>query len=262
MPQKGRQEWRIFSKRTNNSSYIESKINKMIQSTISADIVSSSSLTVDEKVKISTNIRSFLADLESNSHEQFWGRMVKGDAVEMYCADPCRALRVALQLKSLVKMQQIYPQENVSLDVIRRRSLFQKYGVRIAIGVGNMNVVDKSQDLLDGDAIYFSGRLMEHQGTSQKERAVVKNTLFFKTYDHEMTQRMNVILGFLDVIFKKANARQSEILYLKLAGKTEAEIAGLLHIKQSAVNQHSTALGWNAIEQAVLYYENLKFVNL
>lgn len=234
----------------------------MFQATISADIVSSTSLTVDEKVKISTNIRSFLADLESHSHEQCWGRMLKGDAVEIYCADPCKALRIALQLKSLVKMQLIDPQENVTLDVIRRRNLFQKYGVRIAIGVGNMDIVDRNKDMLDGDAIYFSGRLMERQGTSQKERAVVKNTLFFKTYDQEMTQRMNVILGFMDVIFKKANARQCEILYLKLAEKTEAEIAELLEIKQSAVNQHSTAVGWNAIEQAVLYYENLQFNDL
>ena len=231
----------------------------MIHATISADIVSSSSLTAEEKFKLIAEIRTFLAELEQSSHEQCWGRVVKGDAVEIYCAEPCRALRVALRLKALVKMQLLHPVTDVTSDVLRRRNLFQKYGVRIAIGVGKMNTVDKSKDILDGDAIYFSGRLMERQGTSQKERAVVKNTLFFKTYDNEISQRMNVILGFIDVVFKKANVRQSEILYFKLSEKSESEIAEMLDIKQSAVNQHSTAVGWNAVEQAILYYENLKF---
>ena len=234
----------------------------MIHATISADIVSSSSLTADEKVRLIAEIRTFLTELEKSTQEQCWGRIVKGDAVEIYCAEPCKALRVALRLKAIVKMQHVHPALDASSDVIRRRNLFQKYGVRIAIGVGNMNTVDKSKDMLDGDAIYFSGRMMERQGTSQKERAIVKNTLFFKTYDNEMSQRMNVILGFIDVVFKKANARQSEILYFKLSEKSESEIAEMLDIKQSAVNQHSTAVGWNAMEQAIIYYENLKFENL
>ena len=66
----------------------------MIQATISADIVSSSSLTVDEKVRIIANIRSFLADLELQSLGQCWGRIVKGDAVEIYCAEIAGLLNI------------------------------------------------------------------------------------------------------------------------------------------------------------------------
>ena len=67
------------------------------------------------------------------------------------------------------------------------------------------------------------------------------------------------MLGLLDVLFKDATARQSEILYYKLLGLNEEEIAAKLNIKQSAVNQHSNAVGWKAIEATVNYFEKLNF---
>jgi hypothetical protein len=52
----------------------------------------------------------------------------------------------------------------------------------------------------------------------------------------------------------KATSKQCEILYYKLLGLNEDAIADILKIRQSAVNQHSTNVGWNAIERAVKYY--------
>lgn len=70
---------------------------------------------------------------------------------------------------------------------------------------------------------------------------------------------MTVILGLMDTLFKKMNSKQSEVLYYKLCGFSENEIADKMGIRQASVNQHSTALGWNAIEQAVRNFETLKF---
>ena len=42
-------------------------------------------------------------------------------------------------------------------------------------------------------------------------------------------------------------------------GMNEVEIAEKLGVVQSVVNQHSNAIGWNAIESAVNYFEKLNF---
>ena len=70
---------------------------------------------------------------------------------------------------------------------------------------------------------------------------------------------MNVILGLLDPLLKEATPRQSEILYHKILGRNEAEIAEMLKIKQPVVNQHSNSAGWPVIESAVKYFEKLNF---
>ena len=59
----------------------------------------------------------------------------------------------------------------------------------------------------------------------------------------------------LDLTINKATSRQCQIAYLKLLGKSEEQIASDLSISQPVVNQHSTALGYNAIESAVNYFQ-------
>ena len=62
-------------------------------------------------------------------------------------------------------------------------------------------------------------------------------------------------MALLDVLLSKATSRQCKVLYLKLMNNQESEIAKRLNIGQSAVNQHSTSVGWNAIEEAVNYFK-------
>jgi len=59
------------------------------------------------------------------------------------------------------------------------------------------------------------------------------------------------------VIINKATSKQCDVLYRKLLGQNESEIANRTKVSQPAVNRHSTSIGWNAIDQAVQFYENL-----
>ena len=77
--------------------------NKMLNATISADIVSSTSLSVEELTLLQSEIRHFLDKLAEDSRGDDWGRLFKGDSVEIYLLDPRKALRIALLLKALVK---------------------------------------------------------------------------------------------------------------------------------------------------------------
>ena len=122
-----------------------------------------------------------------------------------------------------------------------------------------MRTIDTQQDILDGEAIYLSGRKIDDQRSNNKEKVVIKNTLFFETPDNEMNEQGSVLVDLLDVLLNNATARQCHVLHYKLSGFSELEIAHKLGINQAAVNQHSTAAGWNAIEHTLKYYEQLEF---
>ncbi len=223
----------------------------MVKATISADIVSSTSLSVEELSLLQSEIRRFLEEVSERSQGRNWGRLFKGDSVEIFLFDPHEALRVALLLKTLVKKTFSWGKE-----MNARRELFKKYGVRLAIGIGEMRVADQKQDVLDGEAIYNSGRLLEK---ASKEKLSVKRSMFFASPNSLLTEYMDVMVGLLDTLLRNATSRQNEILYYRLSGKNEKEIAETLKINQSAVNQRSTSAGWKAIESAVNYYEKLNF---
>ena len=223
----------------------------MVKATISADIVSSTALSVEELTLLQLEIRQFLEGLEEKSQGKNWGRLFKGDSVEIFLLDPHEALRTALQLKTLVKKTFSWGKETNA-----KRELFRKYGIRLAIGIGEMRTADKTRDILDGDAIYNSGRLLEK---ATKEKQSIKRSMYFACPGLLLAEQVDVMVGLLDTLLRNATSRQSEILYYKLSGKNEEEIAELLKIKQSAVNQRSNSAGWKAIESAVNYFEKLNF---
>lgn len=222
----------------------------MIRATISADIVSSTALSVFDLMHLQSVIRQFLDELSVKSQDADWGRLFKGDSVEIFLSNPHEALRTALLLKALVK------KTFVESNMETKQSLFKKFGIRIAIGIGEMRMADKNRDVLDGEAIYYSGRALE-KGT--KEGLSVKRSMYFACKDSLFSEQMDVMLGLLDMLFKEATSKQCEVLYYKLMGMNEVEIAEKLGVVQSVVNQHSNAIGWNAIESAVNYFEKLNF---
>lgn len=223
----------------------------MVRATISADIISSTSLSVEELTLLQSEIHGFLDGLSEKSQGNDWGRLFKGDSVEIFLHDPHEALRVALLLKTLVKKAFAWGKENNA-----RRELFRKYGIRLAIGIGEMRIADQKQDILDGEAIYNSGRLLEK---ASKEKLSIKRSMFFACPNPLLTEQVDVMVGLLDMLLRNATSRQNEILYYRLLGKNEKEIAGMLNIKQSAVNQRSNSAGWKAVESALNYYEKLIF---
>ncbi len=230
----------------------------MNRATISADIVSSTELTPCALSQLQNEIGVFVEQIEKE-YEDTWGRLSKGDSVEIYMGNPQNSLRIALLLKTMIKKFKV-DTECADQNVDKRRlNMFKTYGVRIAIAVGEMRIADKQTNMLDGEAIYASGRAIERQRTSNKSKVVIKNTLFFESSNCKLTQQINAYLGLLDVLFKRATERQCEVIYYRLLGKNENEISEKLGINQSAVNQHSTLFGWNAVEQLLKYYEQINF---
>jgi hypothetical protein len=222
----------------------------MDYSVISGDIVASTELQGADKNLLRTSLSQLLEELRT--HYDCYGRLVKGDYIECVPRRAADGLRIALAIKSFVKTIPI-AEKNYTKGKSKVK-LFKTYGIRLAIGYGTLRQFDAEEGVIDGAAIYFSGRAINGKNTHNKERVVVKNTLFFASENIEYNRQFGAILALLDVLFAKATARQCEVVYYKLMGWTEETISEKLGINQSVVNQHSTSVGWNAIENAVDVY--------
>ncbi len=223
----------------------------MKYSVVSGDIVSSTSLNNEDRKFVEQNLKILLTDLKQKF--DVYGRILKGDYLECVVPNASEGLQVALSIKSFVKALSIDTGSYVKGD--NRIRQFKIHGIRLAIGYGELSRFNPDDGVIDGDAIYFSGRAISGETTHNKERIVIKNTLFFASGNEVLNKNFKPILALLDVLLSKATARQCEVLYLKLMGNQEEEIAQQLGIGQSAVNQHSTSVGWNAIEEAVNYFK-------
>lgn len=223
----------------------------MKKAAISGDIIAYTSLSNKDKDLIVNSLKNLIQEIE----EKFgvFARIIKGDYIECYVPVPANALRVALCIKSFVKSKS----QDID-DKNRRLNAFKTYGIRLAIGIGEIDRFDKQKGIIDGEAIYFSGRIInKSRTTSNKERIVIKNTLFIQSNNSKIDRIVEALLSLLDVLISKATAKQCAVLYQKLLGRKEDEIAQNLKLSsQSTVNKHSTSIGWNAIENAILWFEN------
>ena len=92
--------------------------------TISADIVSSTSLSVDETIRLKQRIEALFALLKTK-YPDFYGRQIKGDYIECVMQNVSNVFRIALVIKSYIKSFPIT--EN------KKAKNFQTYGIRTDI---------------------------------------------------------------------------------------------------------------------------------
>lgn len=213
----------------------------MLYATISADIVDSTKMTAEDTIRVNKMLTDFLEPMMKVSVGS-WGRVVKGDAFECVLKEPHDLLRVALMLKCYVKTFE--PEES--------NPEFSKYGIRIAMAVGELRTSDQQLGIIDGDAIYRTGRAME------EKRPNVRGTMTYCN-DGQDAEAVKAIVALCDVVINKSTGKQCEVLFNKLCGKDEVEMAAAMGKSRPTVNAHSQKAGWIAIEHAVKYFESLTF---
>jgi len=222
--------------------------------TISADVIEYTSLTTTEKRELESGVRQVLSELtEKYSSQGFFGRMVQGDYIECAVKDPRYALRIALFLKTFIKSFEFQaPGTNKS-----RIKYFSEHGIRLAVAVAPLEKLDPNSGIIDGEAIYLSGRAIKNFSTSDKQKIIIKNTMFFCSPDNRLQQQFDVLFTLLDTILSRCSSKQSEVVYYKLLDYTEKDIAATLKKNQSTISQHSTAAGWLSIEKTITYFETI-----
>ena len=75
--------------------------------------------------------------------------------------------------------------------------------------------------------------------------------------DSEHEQALQVILTLVNQLLNNATARKCETLCERNLSSEPSKTAEKMGISVSGVNQTLTDLGWNAIEQAIIYYRKV-----
>ncbi len=120
-----------------------------------------------------------------------------------------------------------------------------------------MDIQLADKNILKGEAITISGRLISEQKTSNKERVTIKNTLFFSSESEYQNSIFQTIFSLLDTIFTKMTRKQSEIILWRLIGYSEQEIASEFGVSQSSVNQHSKNAGGVQLRMLFICFQHL-----
>ncbi|MEF8811008.1 MAG: hypothetical protein V5A47_08815 [Bacteroidales bacterium] len=221
--------------------------------TISGDIISSTSLSGNDKRRLEKGITGLFEDLTNRyAAAGFYARLVQGDHVECAMSAPEFVLRLALIIKTYIKSLEL-PKDEPRDKRIER---FKEHGLRLAAAVAPLDTLDRKAGIIDGEAIELSGRAIKNMDTSDKQKVIIKDTMFFCSPDKGTEEQFAPVFALLDVLLSKCSAKQCRVIYYKLLGYNEGEIAKILKKYQSTINQHSTAAGWHAIEKSVKYFES------
>jgi len=228
----------------------------MNKATLSGDIIASTSMSVDERILLMDHLKTLFAQMEQKYN--FYGRVIKGDYIECFIDQPQLALRIALIIKCFIKSISGNTGESDKENIESRDKYFKIYGIRIAIGIGEIEKFDRENGIVEGEAISYSGRIISSENTTHStDRVVIKNTLFIQTANEEWNKEFEATLMLIDTIIANNTSNQCKILMEKLLGENEEQIAVKLNISQSAVNQRSKSGAWNAIEKAVARFESV-----
>lgn len=211
--------------------------------TISADIVRSTSLWNDDLIALRNKLRGLLDEFEED-YSGFWARIVRGDGIECFVPEYKYALRIAILIKLFVKTQ---------VGGFSCHELLQRHGIRFSIGVGEIRYESKAEDIINGPAIYLSGRNLDIIG---------RNENVFAAFEVEGTSKpLNNVLdsyvALLSNLVDSYSAKQAEVVFYKLLGYKEVEISERLGIFQSSVNTRSKKAQWGLFNNAIKDFENL-----
>ena len=212
--------------------------------TISADIVRSTSMSTEDLILLRNKLQDLFHVFEED-YPGFWARIVRGDSIECVVPNYNDALRIAILIKLYVKMR---------VSEFECSEMLQKYGIRFAIGVAEIKYADKKEDIINGPAIYMSGRNLDE--ISRKEN--VMTAFEIEQAPKPLSNLLDSYVAMVSGLVDSYSAKQAEVIYMKLLGFKEKEISERVGISQSSVNTRATNAQWGLLNTALKDYEALK----
>ena len=212
--------------------------------TISADIVRSTSSQTEDLIILRNRLRELLDDFEKD-YPGFWARIVRGDSIECVVPEYRYALRIAILIKLFVKIQ------SGDFDC---HELLQRHGIRFSIGIADISYADKAEDLINGPAIYLSGRNLD-----EISRRDLYTAIEVESVPKSLSDMVDSYVALLNNLVDSYSTKQAEVVFYKLLGYKEVDISKRLSIYQSAVNMRSTSAQWGLLNTAIKDFEDLDF---
>ena len=119
----------------------------MNYATISADVISYTSLLEKEKRELEPGIKDLIYELTKDyERDSFYGRLVQGDYIECALKSPKHALRIALLLKTYIKTFEFNREKRTQ----NRLKYFNEHGVRLAVAIAPLEKLDPQSGIIDG----------------------------------------------------------------------------------------------------------------
>lgn len=216
---------------------------------ITGDIVSSQSIMPSVRQKLFEDINVFLKEIKKkwiNSYETF-----RGDSLQCDAKSPELSLRVALIIRAFFKayLPEDEQQNMVKEDRPTKGYFTTDFDIRLAVGIGEIDFIKKNKiTSSDGLAFRLSGEALDDLKQQSTRLSV-------KTYKDDFNEQIEAPVLLLDALIQKWTQNGAEIVLHLLQNKKEEEIAALLNISQSAVNQRKKNAQWFAIEKLIQYFE-------
>jgi hypothetical protein len=224
----------------------------LIAGIITGDIVASQTLVPRVRQKLFSDTNALLKDLKKTWISRY--ETYRGDSLQCEVKSPELALRTALMIrayfKSYISEKEMPKVEANRMKEERTKGYFTTdFDVRLSVGIGEVDFVQKNKFAnSDGQAFRFSGEALD-------ELKQESHRLSIKTLKPGFDEQMEPSILLLDAIIQKWTQNAAEIILYLLQDKKEDEIAGLLNISQSAVNQRKKNAQWFAIEKLIQFFE-------
>ena len=212
--------------------------------TISADIVRSTSMNTEDLIVLRNKLRGLFQDFEED-YPGFWARIVRGDSIECVVPNYNDALRIAILIKLYVKMR---------VSGFDCSEMLQRYGIRFSIGVADIKYADKKEDIINGPAIYLSGRNLDEISRRENVMTAFEIGQAPKSLSNLLDSYVAMVSGIVD----SYSAKQAEVVFLKLLGFKEIEISERVGISQSSVNTRAANAQWGLLNTAIKDFEALE----
>ena len=221
----------------------------MIHAIITGDVIQSTRMNVEYRDWLFKQIASALKQWDKDFGMR--SETFRGDSFQSLVKKPSDALKLALLQKTYIRSlnpSDIY--EFGKKNTANRKGILLPtwiFDARIAIGIGNVDLLANRLAGSGGEAFQLSGHLLDKIKNKKQSLAISTNDQFKEELETEFI--------LLDALISKTTALQCEVINRKLLGYTEIEIAKKLDIMQSAVNQRSNSGNWNAIESMIKRFE-------
>ncbi len=224
----------------------------MIQAIITGDMIHSTRMSMKHRDWLLKQI----ADALKQWNKDFGMRseIFRGDSFQCLVKKPADALKLSMLLKTFIRS--LIPDDlntirKMDSRAIRKGIIFPTwiFDARIAIGIGEIELLSKRLASSGGKAFQLSGQLLDRMKSRRQSLAIATEDRFKEELETEFF--------LLDAIISKTTPLQCEVITLKLLGYTEHQIAEQLEVGQSAINQRSNSGNWNAIELMLKRFEKM-----
>ncbi|MBO9203453.1 MULTISPECIES: sigma-70 region 4 domain-containing protein [Niastella] len=197
---------------------------------ISGDIIGSSLLKQASRKKLQQLLKSFFT-FTKHEWSDMQAEQYRGDSIQItLTGNRLAALRIALLLHTCL--------------------LKDKFKIRLAIGVGEINFQSGQVVTSDGSAFQASGPYLDELTKSGELISIA-------SFDDDFTSEWQVHSSSLNFILQRLTQQQAEAVYLQLQDHTQAAIAKKLKIKQPSVHQRLQAAGWPVVQKILTRFESV-----